>query len=148
MATIVATLQLLQRDRKGDGSKTARSFLDFTIDGGSLYDRVGQSLDLISTLWLDAPFPDVGVKAVQRLLKLTPGDFPNDRVSLYICPECGDLGCGAISAEILFAEDKVIWRDFGYQNNYESAVTRDQYREIGPFEFERAAYEGVYQLVR
>jgi hypothetical protein len=148
MATIVATLQLVQRDRKGGGSKTARSFLDFTIDGDPLHERLAQPLDLISVLWLDHPAPEERQKAVRRLLKLAPGDFPDDRVALYICPECGDLGCGAISVEILISEDKVIWRDFGYENNYESVVTRDRYKSIGPFEFERAAYEAVYQLMK
>jgi hypothetical protein len=148
MALTVATLELLRKDRKGSGSRTARSFLDFTIDGDSLYERVAQQLDLISALWLGHPAFEERQKAVGRLLKLTPGDFPGDRVSLYICPECGDLGCGAISVEINFMEDKVIWRDFGYENNYESAVALDQYRSVGPFEFERAAYEAVYQLLK
>jgi hypothetical protein len=38
---------------------------------------------------------------------------------MYVCAECGDLGCGAVTAAVEVGDDKVVWRDFGYQNNYE-----------------------------
>ena len=144
----MATLELVRRDRKGGAKKTARSFLDFTIDGDSLYARLGEPLDLISPLWLDHPAPDEKEKAIQRLLKQATGDLHSDRVSLYICPECGDLGCGAISAEIIFSENAVVWSDFGYENNYEDAVARERYESIGPFEFDRVAYETAFKHIK
>jgi hypothetical protein len=76
-----------------------------------------------------------------------PADFPNDRRSLYVCPECGDLGCGALSAVIENVDNQIIWRDFGYQNNYEDIVHLDSYRDIGPFVFEAAEYESVIRRV-
>jgi len=33
----------------------------------------------------------------------------------------------------------VVWRDFAYQNNYENAVDRGGYEDLGPFFFEGSA---------
>jgi hypothetical protein len=41
------------------------------------------------------------LKAVDRLLLMSDADFPNDRRSLFVCAECGDLGCGASWGERL-----------------------------------------------
>jgi len=75
------------------------------------------------------------------LLKEQPGEFPNDRVALYICPECGDLGCGAVTAKISVHDDVVTWSDFGYENTYEDAMFPDTLSAIGPFTFELREYE-------
>jgi hypothetical protein len=84
-------------------------------------------------------------KAIKRLLKLEPADFPSDRVAIYVCPECGDLGCGAISVEIIFSKDYVTWKSFGYQNNYEDAIETDCYSSVGPFVFDRICYEALFR---
>lgn len=46
-----------------------------------------------------------------------PAPLPEGRASLYICAECGDMGCGGVTAVIERAADTVVWRDFGYQND-------------------------------
>ncbi len=38
---------------------------------------------------------------------------------LYICPECADLGCGAITVAVERGTGTVTWRNWGYQNNYD-----------------------------
>lgn len=59
-----------------------------------------------------------------------PGGLPDDvlvllgerapqvagRVPVYVCPDCGDLGCGAITVAVYRARDTVIWRDFGWDD--------------------------------
>ena len=40
-------------------------------------------------------------------------------MSAYVCAECADLGCGAITVVIERGDGTVSWRDWGYQNNYE-----------------------------
>jgi hypothetical protein len=103
------------------GSQIKRAFLDFIVDGVSLYEELGRRSDLISTVWIDPPMTrEEQQRAIRRLLTLEPGDLPNGRVSLYVCPECGDLGCGAISVQIDVTGDKITWSDFGYENNYDT----------------------------
>jgi hypothetical protein len=127
-------------------AKQRRTFLDFCVDGVSLYEELGIKRDLISTIWVNPPVPEEIHRAIKRLLKLEPADFPNERTSIYVCPECGDLGCGAISIEIVFSENLVTWRSFGYENNYENSVL---YLSIGPYCFDRTAYESLFsELLR
>ncbi|HEY6377042.1 MAG TPA: hypothetical protein VIX90_16095 [Edaphobacter sp.] len=149
MSTHLSTLNLVKRDRhvSGPGVRSGRSFLDFVIDGLSLYDEIGWRSDLISTLWVSPPVPEEQQKAVRRLLGLEQGDLPGDRVSLYVCPECGDVGCGAITLKVEFAADEVIWSDFGYENNYEESIDRVSYGSMGPFRFSRQAYEELMSLL-
>lgn len=56
---------------------------------------------------------------------------------LYICPECGDINCGAITANILDLGDKIVWKDFAYETDYEGVT--EEYN-IEPIEFEKQNY--------
>lgn len=78
---------------------------------------------------------------IRRLLMVEPGDLPGGRVSLYICPECGDIGCGAITVRIERRGLEIIWSDFGYENNYENNVELESFCSIGPFHFDLNTYE-------
>jgi hypothetical protein len=133
------SLQLSPKRRPGGIGVTERDYLDFVIDGLSMSEHLGG--DRVSCLgWFVAP---ENARAVRRLLLDEPADFPNDRRSLYVCPECGDLGCGAVSVVIESVENQIVWRDFGYENNYENIVRSDSYRNLGPFVFDAAEYERV-----
>jgi hypothetical protein len=135
----VNRLHLEWRRRHGGGGATQRDYLDFVIDGKSLSETIDD--DFVSCLgWF---VPEENAKAARRLLLESPSDFPDARQSLYVCPECGDLSCGAISAIIEADGESIIWRDFGYQNDYTAEVRFDEYRNIGPFAFDRLEYQGV-----
>lgn len=139
-------MELLKTDRavSGLGSQIKRTFLDFVVDGVSLYEKIGRRSDLISTIWIDPPMAiNEQRRAIRRLLKLDAGDLPGDRVSLYICPECGELGCGSISLHIQIAAEQITWYDFGYENSYEDHVDRNSYSSVGPFHFNRSFYEAT-----
>ena len=132
----MSTIQLKWRDRAIGGAQTPRRFLDFVIDEKSLYPTFG---DLITPFgWLTETETR---KAIDRFLLREPADFSDNRQSIYICAECGDLGCGAVSAVIEENEDQITWRDFGYENNYEENVDFENYLDIGPFVFDRDEYE-------
>lgn len=125
--------------RPGDVARTERRFLDFIIGGQSLWSSL--DTDLISCLgWLPA---EHNADAVLRLLLNAPADFPDDRRSLYICPECADLGCGAISVLIERSSDQIIWRDFGYQNDYTPEVNREDFDDFPGMTFDAVEYERV-----
>jgi hypothetical protein len=118
--------------------QSERNFLDFVIDGQSLADRT--NYDLVSVLckeWVS----EEREKSVRRLLGEESADFPNDRRSLLVCGECGDIGCGAISIVIDSSENIVTWRDFGYENNHESVVHTEKLKDLGPFAFAANEYK-------
>lgn len=141
----MAKLSLAQRTRPGQGptgggTKTQRTFLDFVVDGRSLFDDVtAHGHDLISCLWL--PEDVLATAARDRLLLRAPGDLPSGRVALYVCPECGDLGCGGISARVTRDGPRITWSVFGSENNYEPPLT--PLAEMGPFEFDFDEYAAV-----
>ncbi len=84
----------------------------------------------------------------ERLAKIFTGEAPApidpDRVALFICPQCGDLGCGAITFRLSYGTNTVRWSDFAYENNYMAEQTDfESFATLGPFEFDRDAYRAV-----
>ena len=43
--------------------------------------------------------------------------------------------------EILDAGDTILWRNFGYENNWEDRVDFSGLESVGPFTFEKKKYE-------
>jgi hypothetical protein len=103
------SFELRWYERRVFGSKTTRRFLDYVVDGESLYERHG--FDLITPLGWSAA--DDEERAARRLLGHEPPDI-GDRVAIYVCPECGDLLCGAITAVIDRNGVNVVWRDLAW----------------------------------
>ena len=133
-----SSLRLEWKRRAGGGGRTQRDFLDFIVDGQSLSVVVGDQISCLG--WF---VPDENAKAVHRLVLEEPADLPDNRRSLYVCPECGDVGCGVVSLVIERVDKKIIWRDFGYENNYEGGVRVAGFEEVGPFAFNAYEYEKV-----
>ena len=130
----------LTRRGPSDAFKTPRVYADFVVDGRSLSDVVQRKADLISDLgWGPQGYQEA---VVARLLFQAPGDLPTGRNSLFVCPECADLGCGRVGAMIERVEDHITWRDFVYENGREPPT--NQFLEtLGPFTFDWTQYESV-----
>ena len=135
----------MPRDRAvdtGSPGQSPRRFLDFEVNGTSLYDALrGYGFDHIGAIWLE---PDVEVEAdatVAKLLGQAPPDLPPDRVAVYVCPECGDLGCGAITVRVDLGRDEIRWHDWAWQTDYDPEPDRSELAEMPPLSFDRATYE-------
>lgn len=135
----VSKLRLEWKRREGGGGRTQRDFPDFIVDGQPLSELVGDQVSCLG--WF---VPEENAKAARRLLLKDPADLPNNRRTLYVCPECGDIGCGVVSLVVERAGDKIIWRDFGYENNYEGIIHAEGFAGVGPFRFDRAEYEEAF----
>ncbi len=68
-----------------------------------------------------------------------PGLALDGRVALLVCSECGDIGCGALFVRITLEEDRVVWSDFLYANDYDP---ESEEPKEGRYVFDRLAYEG------
>jgi hypothetical protein len=214
-AVMGSVLQLVPATRMGikspgGASKSERHFLDFVIDGESLWEKVGKPRDSVSVIcfeysqalltsssWGKSPARvhdgpahcvilseasrrflrgnravsnsasgravegslfnrstnsrmstrpyshEETVKAVNRLLLKEKAVIPGDRRSLFICSECGDIGCGAVTAFLVSDGESIIWKDFGYENNYEVNLRLGEYKQIGPYTFDWKQYESA-----
>jgi hypothetical protein len=120
--------------------KSERHFFDFVLDGQSLWERVGKPNDMVSILCVEFAVAET-IQAVNRLLLVEKPNLPNGRRSLFICSECGDIGCGAVIAMVTKVGDSIMWEKFGYENNYQNDVILDDYLDVGPFTFNAAEYE-------
>jgi hypothetical protein len=134
-------------------SKTPVTYLDFTIDGDPMFSRLqaraGGGLDFAGVI--QDSWPIESVAAIERLLGDAPGDLPDGRLSLYTCPECGDLGCGAVTVRLHLEDDVVTWQHLGWQADYDAEISALGDDEAFPdLTFARDRYERVLreQLTR
>lgn len=72
-------------------------FLDFFVDGQPLRELLSVPAEMAKpeqeTTALRDYWPHAAVEQLDRLMSLIPGDFSDGRVSLLICPVCGDQAC-------------------------------------------------------
>lgn len=142
----------LKPARNGRAMGGPLNYLEIFVDGIPLQQYFvssdGQPPDAISPLgWTASGAEAFAFEQFQRFLLAAPADLDDGRNTVLVCPLDGDPGCGAYSVRIEFGDGTVAWTDFGFENNYdpESRAT-EPYSHIGPFVFERTAYET--ELVR
>lgn len=129
-----------------DAMRSGRRFMDYAVDGRPLLERLAESArgsladDMIPVLVYDWSPDD----AIDVLLGVRPGELEDGRIPLYTCPECADLGCGAITAVVERNAKDVTWHDFGYQNDHEPFDDDGRLSDMGPFEFDRVEYEAAF----
>lgn len=132
------SLQLQQAIRKGAHNKTEREYLDFVVSGRSLKCILGIENGDYATL-IGYGVKREYDKQILSIFRLKEKSYlTSGRVMIYVCPECGDIDCGAITAVILDLGSIIVWKDFGYETGY-GGVT-EQYSNIEPLEFERQCY--------
>ena len=144
-----ATIGLIEAIRAASGQQTPHGFLDFVIDGESMlpaHTKRGFG-DLVGPLWTSEPGRSLWPEKVLRLLGEAPGDAPGNRISVFVCGECGDLGCGAITVRLTVTDDQVIWSDWAYQNNYDEEIQEAGLDDLQPLVFDRRQYQAVLAAV-
>lgn len=139
-----STLQLALIHRAGGSSGGAswqeRWTFDFLVDGRSLADLLGAAQrDLVGRL--DRDRRDWNAESVRVLTGDAAPDFEN-RVLLFVCPECADLGCGAITATLHLKDETITWSDFKHENNYDDSMTTS-FPEVGPIAFALESYRRI-----
>lgn len=127
----------------GGTYKTERWSWDFVVDGRSLRAE-WEDRDLAGALgWADA---EVDRATASKLLVEAPPDYPPNRVAIFVCPECGDLGCGAITAAVTRDDNLVVWDDFRWETDIADEATTCF--SVGPFCFSYEAYRQVLRDVQ
>ncbi len=64
---------------------------------------------------------------IQELTFKIPCRYEFRRVHIYGCPECGDLGCGSVTMQLIEKADTVIWQRFdGGREEYANYMSSDK----------------------
>ncbi len=139
------TLILNKATRKIGANQTPREYFDFFVSGKSLKTILNiDTADYITLFgWGINQEYNRHVLNVFRLKEKSKID--SGRVMIYVCPECGDISCGAITAIIKDYGDRIIWSEFGYETDYGGLT--ETFDQIEPFEFERANYFSAFSKV-
>lgn len=119
-----------------------RSFADFRIDERSLLEILvtadGGHSDYMSGFV--SGYSEQNLRFADSLIRCNRPEAEPCRVVIYICPECGDIGCGAYSVQIRSLRDEIIWEEFAYENGYEEPRVIS---DVGPFIFSSPPYVRV-----
>jgi len=132
--------------RRGSSNKKEQHYFDFLVSGQSLLKLLGvDSYDLITPVGTNMT-TEFERNLVNEILLRKKSSLETGRIMLYVCPECADIDCGAITANIKDLGNKIVWKDFGYETGY-GGVT-GEYLNIDPIEFERQNYFKAFSILR
>jgi len=98
-------LELEWRERRV--ADLTRRYLKFVVDGESLS---GERYRAWAVSVLGWGTSEAEERAARRLLLEEPPDV-GERVSLYVCALCGDIGCGATTVFVEPQDDEIVWRE-------------------------------------
>ena len=133
-------------------TRAARISVDFVVDGKSLLARLGEAdddggqhvtLDGMAEGYMGCfvkGFESDNFRKSAQLIVARKPDTEEGRFLLYVCPECGDIGCGAYGTKVRITETDVEWYDFAFENGYEPGRPLPS---VGPFCFSRTEYASV-----
>ena len=131
---------------KQRNKKQEQEYLDFVIDGKSLFDYLRLvDMDLISPFgWGNNKDYECQLQKEFCLESLPV--LNSRRIMFYVCPECGDIGCGAITGKITEnINGQIEWADFGYENDIEGIVEKYSYIR---FCFDKAEYLQIFESLQ
>lgn len=135
----LSTLSFVDARRAGGPSQVQRDHLDLAIDGAPLRTLLGLG-DVVSIFgWLEREHEGRMVRAV---MLAEPSELRSGRVPLYICPECADLGCGAVTVQIRRRGGEIVWSEFGRETSF-----LDGFSPIEPareFHFDERTYRDAF----
>jgi hypothetical protein len=102
------SLRLQQAIRKGGSNRTEREYLDFVVSGQSLKNILGiENADYATLIGFGTKREyDKQILNIFRLKEKS--HLATGRVMIYVCPECGDIDCGAVTAVILDQGSKIV----------------------------------------
>ncbi|QHE95607.1 hypothetical protein ACKUFS_26620 [Pseudomonas cannabina] len=144
------TMTFQEAVRPGSSSNgctsVARSYADFQIDECSLLEILvtadGGNSDYMSGFV--SGYLEQSLQFADNLIRCDQPQAEPCRVAIYICPECGDIGCGAYSVQIRSFGSEIIWEEFAYENGYEEPRI---IADVGPFIFSSAPYVRAVKAV-
>ncbi len=114
-----------------------RQYLDYIISGQPLREYLGIKNKSSVTPFGFFPSKEVQKRILKKFRLHQKTQLLGDRIELYICECCGEIGCGAITVKIIDKGDKIVWTHFANQSDPDEIGEEIQVDQI---EFERQSY--------
>ncbi len=114
-----------------------RQYLDYIISGQPLRAYLGINSKSSVTHFGFFSSKDVQKIILKEFRLQKKTQLVGDRIELYICDCCGDIGCGAITVRIIDKGDKIVWTHFANQSD---AHKIGEVIEVDQIEFDRQSY--------
>lgn len=131
-----------QLDFVVDGQRLSQQLERFEVPNPDVFGLKG--FDFLSAA--DLVWPEAAISHLRQLAGLEPRSkhwpLAPGRHPLYVCPMCADLGCGAITVDVLRESGTVTWRDF----RVEDGMDHDDHIDLTSFPsftFEAEQYEAA-----
>ena len=122
-----------------------RKYLDYIVSGQILSDYLGNSGHSSVTPLGYFHNKEQEKRALSEFRLKQKSILVDNRVELYICEECGDIGCGAITVKIIDKGDRIIWTQFADQNIPEEI---DELYLVDDIEFDRKNYFKAFSSIK
>ena len=126
-------------------TRKERHSVDFVVNGISLFVGLGAGKhDMCGRFSRETPEWNHDSARTFCLEGAADVGLEHGRVMLFVCSECGDLACGAITCRIRKDGESYIWESFAYENGYDAGMTDfASYSHMGPFRFSKEQYRKV-----
>ena len=137
--------------RRREVMPVSATFLDWTIDGVPLRQHLteegdeGQGYERVTLL---SQTSTSGHEQIDRLLGRAWPDAKDGRTALLVCAECFSLGCGAITALVVFSWDTVQWRNLAHEFPWEDPTPSEFENPPVSFVFDRQQYTDLLLSLR
>ena len=121
-----------------------RQYLDFIISGQPLREYLGIKNKSSVTPFGFFPSQEEQKRILNEFMLQQKTQLLGDRIELYICERCGDIGCGAITVRIVDNGDKIIWTHFANQCDPDEIGEEIQAYQL---EFDKQNYFKVFSEI-
>ncbi|MCK7591633.1 hypothetical protein M0G43_13680 [Subsaxibacter sp. CAU 1640] len=143
------TIKLIPRKLPGNTKERIieRNVFDIVINGKSLTDKLIEGkLDTIPVFGFYGQ-TNYELETIMEFMLEKDSDLDSERIKLFICRECGDVGCGAITVEIEKTDKTFKWNSFMWENGFEKMKEHDRI-QTEPLEFMKSQYEDEFNKLR
>lgn len=141
---MIKDLQLIWTKHPGK-EYADRKYVDFIISGQLLWKYLGLKNNSNVTAFGFFPEGEQQRIALKEFRLQQKTQLPGERIALYICTCCGDIGCGAITAKIIDKGDKIAWTAFAYQSDPDEP---GEIFDVSDIEFDRQQYFKAFSSIK
>jgi hypothetical protein len=141
-----STLELVDVARPDGERGPVRRFREYIVNGRPLARWIGREGAISPFGWLqrrdEAWF-------ARLLLGELGSPLASGRVPLYVCGQCADLGCGAVTVALIRTPESYIWKDFGSESHHDLGEEPiATFAEGFEFHFDRTRYATAFRAFR